>query len=79
MIILVIYIGDLDDEQVIEDFGEAGDENDEMEDEETEHEVIEEVPETPERDDAKLTFSQHKAPIFCAALHPTENLAGIVV
>uniref|UniRef100_A0A182QSA8 Uncharacterized protein n=1 Tax=Anopheles farauti TaxID=69004 RepID=A0A182QSA8_9DIPT len=27
------------------------------------------------RDDAKLTFTKHTSVVFCAALHPTENLA----
>uniref|UniRef100_A0A336MI64 CSON001549 protein n=1 Tax=Culicoides sonorensis TaxID=179676 RepID=A0A336MI64_CULSO len=74
----MIYIGDLNDE-VIEDFGEAigADESDDNDEEGLG--VVEEMPEeeseTPERDDSILTFKQHEAPIFCAALHPTENLA----
>lgn len=72
----MIYIGDLDDDQVIEDFGEAEDDNNEEEVDDEEGDALEELPEPPERDDSKLTFVNHQAPIFCAALHPTESLAG---
>jgi len=68
----MIYIGDLTDE-VIEDFGEEADE--ETEEPTGSEEIMEEVPEPPERDDSVITFHKHDAAIFCAALHPTENLA----
>jgi len=72
----MIYIGDLNDE-IIEDFGEAQDSDDDNDEAMgvTTEETIENIPEPPERDDSILTFTKHEAPIFCAALHPTESLA----
>ncbi|XP_063700323.1 angio-associated migratory cell protein-like [Culicoides brevitarsis] len=71
----MVYFGDLTDE-VIDDLENALGAEEPLSDEEGAENVHEEEErELPERDDSILTFAKHEGPIFCASLHPSENLA----
>lgn len=72
----MIYVGDLHDD-IIEESGVEGQSDDDENEEGPMIEGIEEesIRAPPARDDSILTFTKHEAPIFCVALHPTENLA----
>lgn len=79
LIFAVIYVGDLDDDQALEAFEEDDSENDAengASDSRAHLDEEDNAVEIPERDDSQLTFTKHNAPIFCAALHPNEGLAG---
>ncbi|XP_055626285.1 angio-associated migratory cell protein [Toxorhynchites rutilus septentrionalis] len=70
----LIYVGDADevlDQWMAEEEADMGEEEAGIADDEDEPEDVY----IPERDDAKLTFSKHTGPVFCVALHPTENIA----
>ncbi|XP_058066867.1 angio-associated migratory cell protein [Anopheles bellator] len=76
----LVYVGDAD--EVLDDWereANAGmDEDDEEDDEELmagDEAAAGNHSRMPGRDDAKLTFSKHTSPVFCGALHPTEDLA----
>ncbi|XP_040169332.1 angio-associated migratory cell protein [Anopheles arabiensis] len=69
----LIYVGDAD--EVLDAW-----EQEEAEDEELDAEAGPAAEQhalrrSPVQDDAKLTFTKHTAPVFCGALHPTEELA----
>uniref|UniRef100_A0A182M044 Uncharacterized protein n=1 Tax=Anopheles culicifacies TaxID=139723 RepID=A0A182M044_9DIPT len=66
----LIYVGDANE---VLDAWEA-EENDNDDDVEGEEDGSGSA-RTCDRDDAKLTFRKHTAPVFCGALHPTEDLA----
>lgn len=65
----LIYIGDAD--EVLNQWENEGSEGDE--DGEPSGMVDEEY--GPTIDNSILTFSSHEGPVFCGALHPTQNLA----
>lgn len=75
----LIYVGDAD--EVLDQWEREMNEDVELADDDEEADGFadgEEEPEDvyiPERDDAVLTFIKHNGPVFCAALHPTEDLA----
>lgn len=72
----VIYLGEADEVLEAMENGEYDGDSDEENDEEFEQEQqATSSNRQPVRDDAKLTFTKHTGPLFCCALHPTEDLA----
>ncbi|XP_058130580.1 angio-associated migratory cell protein [Anopheles ziemanni] len=71
----LIYVGDAD--EVLDQWeNEAYDgDSDEANEEELDEARGSRSSRQPVRDDAKLTFKKHTSPLFCGALHPTEDLA----
>lgn len=69
----LIYLGDADE---VLDILEAQ-ANEESDDEDGAEDNIDDVEtgSAPQRDDATYTFVGHTGPVFCGALHPTEELA----
>uniref|UniRef100_A0A0K8TRV8 Uncharacterized protein n=1 Tax=Tabanus bromius TaxID=304241 RepID=A0A0K8TRV8_TABBR len=77
---------DLDEEELIEaDVIEINDPgNEEFSDEDEEPILLEEIDEeeerpdlrVPKRDDSDHTFILHTSPVFCCAIHPTEDIAA---
>uniref|UniRef100_A0AAG5DNK0 Anaphase-promoting complex subunit 4-like WD40 domain-containing protein n=1 Tax=Anopheles atroparvus TaxID=41427 RepID=A0AAG5DNK0_ANOAO len=71
----LIYVGDADEVlDQLENEAYDGD-SDEDNDEEFDEARGARSSRQPVRDDARLTFKKHTAPLFCGALHPTEDLA----
>ncbi|XP_055591792.1 angio-associated migratory cell protein isoform X2 [Uranotaenia lowii] len=72
----LIYVGDADEvlDQWERDMNDVDGDDDEeagaMADDEDQEDAY-----VPERDDALITFKKHSGPVFCGALHPSEDLA----
>lgn len=76
----LIYLGDAD--EVLARMEEMGEENDDDDEDAADDELgaIAEDDEEgessePRRDDAVITFKKHLGPVFCGALHPSEDVA----